>query len=362
MQRHVHFLGSMPFSNATMQQTMQTLLRDLRGHLVSLPDGEPRDGDLDRSEWVHTAVRFLSASNDPTAPDKHVFDNGEKLDDRGPDKPADYALVPRVPVGELASRITAAGLGYRHFARQSWPVFRKALQEEGQQDDPVAFQVGVPSSFDVAIFTMSNVRDKFRYMPALRQALAAEINAFAAEVGHRNVVFQIEVPMETVISTKVPLWLAPRRLFYAELFQLVKLLDARVRVGVHVCVGDDHHEAYAQVNLPYLLGAAQAVVDSWPRHIPLEVVHVPLAEAKLPPHTDAAFYEPFRTLWLPAHTRLIAGFVHEAVDTEQLVGVLRAIEGYVGHKVDVANSCGLGRIDEPTVRRLLQISAAVAKA
>jgi hypothetical protein len=43
----------------------------------------------------------------------------------------------------------------------------------------------------------------------------------------------------------------------------------------------------------------------------------------------------------------VAGFVHEDFAVEQLRQIQAIIERHVGHEVDVAATCGLGRREDP---------------
>ena len=49
---------------------------------------------------------------------------------------------------------------------------------------------------------------------------------------------------------------------------------------------------------------------------------------------------------LPPSVRFVAGCIHESLSHERQVELLRLIESQVGHEVDVAAACGLGRRPE----------------
>jgi len=67
-------------------------------------------------------------------------------------------------------------------------------------------------------------------------------------------------------------------------------------------------------------------------------------------------------LSLPADTRLVAGFIHEALAEDQLREVLRMVESAAGRHVDVAAPCGLGRRDAAMARGLMRASRQLALA
>ena len=103
---------------------------------------------------------------------------------------------------------------------------------------------------------------------------------------------------------------------------------------------------------------ANAIARRWPARRPLEFVHAPFAAADEPAPTDVAFYAPLVHLKLPAGTRFVAGFVHEDRDLACQRKLLTLIEQQVGHRVDVAASCGLGRRNvEPAVQTMDQAAA-----
>ena len=77
---------------------------------------------------------------------------------------------------------------------------------------------------------------------------------------------------------------------------------------------------------------------------------------------DRSHYEPLADIDLPEGARFIAGFIHEGRTVEELISIRDTIEGVMGHPVDVAASCGLGRRDEARARRNLELSREVAEA
>ena len=252
--RIVHLVGSMPFGVSEMPSTMQFLLEKLGGHLISLPDGEPADDIVDRSLWVNTAVKFQNKF------ESSVFKHESRVG-------LDNQLNPSVPPEDFATHI--GGFGYEHTFNKSFPVFKEALNKFKRINESISnivFQVGVPTSFSISLFVFKSIFDKFRYMPSVRKALAKEINSIAGHAGHANVLFQIEVPLETIAAfhaigatgaaestvseahdSTVPAlkagWLRPfamlipTSVFYRDLFDFVELLDPSIRVGVHFCLG-----------------------------------------------------------------------------------------------------------------------------
>jgi hypothetical protein len=116
------------------------------------------------------------------------------------------------------------------------------------------------------------------------------------------------------------------------------------RFGAHLCLGDFHHRALAEMGSARpLVTLANALADIWPGDRPLEYIHAPFAAADKPGSLDPSWYEPLRELALPEHVRFVAGFVHEDIELDQLREIQAMIERLAGREVDVAATCGLGR-------------------
>jgi hypothetical protein len=88
---------------------------------------------------------------------------------------------------------------------------------------------------------------------------------------------------------------------------------------------------------------ANEMAKQWPDGRPLEYVHAPFAAAEKPGSLDPSWYEPLADLDLSSTMRFVAGFVHEDLSVDELRDVQALIESNVGHEVDVAATCGLGR-------------------
>lgn len=100
-----------------------------------------------------------------------------------------------------------------------------------------------------------------------------------------------------------------------------------------------------------------AIVQRWPAGRPLEYVHAPLAAGEDPPVLGQSFYRPLGELRLPAETRFVAGFLHEARSLDELRQILGEIESHVGYPVDVAASCGLARCGRDAAIAIMRQSA-----
>jgi hypothetical protein len=340
--RAAHLVGSTPFTNA--DEAIDIALDRLGGYLHTVPDGETGD----RRNWIIHIIEALRVH-----PDLEVAREGDWSDyDRTP--------VFRVRKGH---RLAAGSLDLQHVApfEAGYPAFvaRRAAAAAagipGARD--LAFQVGIPGDFDMALFVFGPT-GPFRRRRPFADATLAEIERIGALAGRdasgrADVVFQLEIPAELVFVARFPGPLQP--LIASWLGGGVARLAARspegTRFGIHLCVGDMNHRALARLtDVTPLVRLANAIARAWPAGRSLEFVHAPFAAAVLPPPSPATregsrFYAPLRGLRLPTRTRFIAGFVHEARPLAEQQETLALIESLVGRRVDVATSCGLGRRD-----------------
>lgn len=330
MSRKTHLVGAWPgFSGA---HAMDTALRRLGPHLLRMTDGETGE----RSMWVLPTMDWLRAN-----PDVELVQDGDYSD-------YDHATRYRVRDGRTFDPANIE-LGYHRFFQRSYRAFRELRERHGHPD--ISFQVGCPAPVDLAV-------DAFGYETAnadhsLARAFAAatlrEIGAIRAEAGD-DVIFQIEtvVSMVAVARTPEAHQQAVAGQMAGAMTSMVALAPEGTRFGVHLCLGDFHHRALAEMGSARpLVTLANALGAAWPEGRPLEYVHTPFAAAEKPGSLDPAWYEPLADLDLPDDVRFVAGFVHEDLGLDQLREVQALIERNVGHEVDVAATCGLGRRETP---------------
>lgn len=322
--RRVHLVGSIP--EKTTHDAMRLVI-DTVGDRVTqwLPDGETGT----RRNWIERLVENLRSHDD-----LELASDGDW---------SDYDATPRFRI-KKSHTFDSVELDYFEHFEDSWPEFQKVRSDLGRPD--LAFQIGIPGPIDVALaaFGFSPIAG-FRNVRPFETATLREIEKVDAVAGD-EVVYQLEIPIEVGVTTRIPSpirgpgarWLARKVL------RVVADSPEGTRWGFHLCVGDMNNEAFSRLsNAGPAVQLANALVAQFPTRRKLEFVHIPLAHGSNPPTTDRAFYEALGDLDLPADVRFIAGFAHERQSLEEQREVRTIIEDLIGHPVDVASSCGLGR-------------------
>ncbi|MDQ3733657.1 MAG: hypothetical protein M3400_06600 [Actinomycetota bacterium] len=335
--RRAHLVGSIPGDSAG--EAMQLAMTMLGPHLQSLPDGETGE----RRNWIMSSIEDLRAH-----PDLELAKEGDW---------SDYDKTPRFRV-KRGHRLLGASLDFGQVSavEDSHPVFEQISRDSARAD--LDFLVGVPGDFDMAMFSLGPA-GAFRHRRAFTEATVAAITRIHGLLGDQAV-FQLEVPAELVLLTKLPTRVHPplARMFGKWLAGVAAASPQGARFGIHLCLGDMNHRAFGRMkDVGPIVVLTQAILAAWPRDRPLEFVHAPFAAADDPPPTEPSFYAPLARLELPAETRFIAGFAHEDQSLDDQREVLTIIEDLLCRPVDIASSCGLGRRKATDARRTLARTA-----
>lgn len=339
--RRVHLVGTIP---ADSTKEALSLVSKTVGERVTdwLPDGETGA----RKNWIGRLVEYLAEH-----PDLELAKKGDW---------SDYESTPVLKVRK-GHQFQSVDLDYFEHFEKSWTDFQEARSNLGRPD--LSFQVGIPGPIDVAFAAFGfNPVAGFRHIGPFEDATVREIERIDESAGDQ-VVYQLEVPIEVEVVNRMPSfvraqgarWLAKR------ILRVVERSPRGTRWGFHLCVGDMNNESFSQLkDAGTIVDLANALASRFPSDRRLEFVHLPLAHGATPPSMDPKFYAPLTDLKLPSGVRLVAGYAHEGQDLEDQMRVREIVEVMVGHPVDVASSCGLGRRDLAAATTNLETSRKLA--
>ncbi|NNL97562.1 MAG: hypothetical protein HKO63_05095 [Acidimicrobiia bacterium] len=338
--RSVHLVGSLPADSTREALTWAT---SILGNTIGpcMPDGETGD----RSDWVNRLVEDLRGH-----PDLELVRDGGWTG---------YTDTPAFRVRK-GRKLRWIDLDYYVEFETSWQAYQDLVHGSGRR-----FQIGIPGHLDVAAIAFGfNLPIALRNLAPFRDATIREIAAIWARAGDLAV-FQLEVPIELVMLSKLPRAAQPAaaKRMAREILRLVEAAPAGARFGLHLCLGDLNNVSMGDPSdAGPLVVLANAIMGEWPAGRVLDYVHVPLAHGDRPPTMDPDYYEPLSRLWIPEKVRFIGGFIHEKSLIKDLVLIRDQIEFNLGRPIDVAASCGLGRRDRKAAQLNLEIARAVALA
>jgi hypothetical protein len=328
--RTTHLVGAWPGRSAP--DAMATALDRVRRHLLRLSDGETGE----RSLWVTPAIEWLRAN-----PDVDLMCDGTY---------ADYESGPRFRVRQGRSlNPSNLHLGYHRAFVESFPAFKYLRDQAGLPD--IRFQVGLPAPLDLTfvLFGMEAAVSDRAIAEAWTRATVEQIHRIVGDADE-SVVFQLET-----VASLVAVAGAPEEARGAVAAQMAEALHQVVRgapegthFGAHLCLGDFHHKALAEMSdaRPVVL-LANALTAGFPPGRILDYIHAPFAAADKPGSFEPSWYRPLEELDLPADVRFVAGFIHETIATQDHRALLEMIERFSRREVDVAAACGLGRRPDP---------------
>lgn len=330
MTRRAHLVGTWPGRDP--EHAMEAALKSLAPYLVCITDGETGD----RNIWGAASIDSFRVNPDVTL----VRDGNWTA---GYEDTAQFRVREGVTLDPDNIR-----LGYALAFQRSFHAFTVLRERCGRPD--LRFQVGIPTGLDLAFLTFGQAAfEDASIVEACTVATVREIEKVYAEAGD-DVVFQLETPMALIAVAMAPS--DERQAVTEQMARMVSDLAGRApasaRFGIHLCLGDLQHKAFAEMSdAEPLVLVANALAEYWPDGRPLDFIHAPFAAADEPPIPDVSFYESLRNLRLPDEVRFIAGFLHERLDHQAHKELLDRIEELVGRKVDIAAACGLGRRATP---------------
>ncbi len=346
--RFAHLVGSMPYDNE--ETAMKKALDTLHGHLHSLPDGEIGVKSSQyptgcRSAWTQIIMDSMEADTENWRVKKTATRNEIGV-------PAHYTkasvLRPKKTPKEIEKYLNFKWLDY---FKESYPIYKKLKKERGEEN--LKFQMGLPTGLGITFVVLGPLHG-LRFSQAFNRRMAYEANEIAKIADPNDLIFQIEVPIEVIMFHLMPPIISD--IAFRSIVGLINLLNPKIPIGIHLCLGDLNNESLAKIStLKKLVSFSNKLVKKIPSDRKLEFIHYPLAEGKVPPVTEASFYNPLKKINLPQDTRFIAGFVHEKLSIEEHKQLLKNIEHIRSQKVDIACSCGMGRRTSETADELFRI-------
>ncbi len=346
--RFAHLVGSMPYDNE--EAAMTIALNALGDHLHSLPDGEVGEKSVEyptgcRSAWTQIIMDSMEADAENWKVKRRAIRNSIGV-------PANYTkasvLRPRKSTKEIEKYLDFKWLDY---FKSSYPVYKKLKKEYGLEN--LQFQVGLPTGLGIAMVVLGPLYG-LRYAQAFNRRMAYEASEIAKIADADDLVFQIEVPIEVIMFHMMPPLIS--NIVFRSITGLIKLLEPKIPIGIHLCLGDLNNESLAKIKtLKLLVKFANKLIERLPLTHELAYMHFPLEEGNVPPVVEASFYNELKKVKLPQKTRFIAGFVHEKLSLDEHKSLLKNIEHIRGEKIEVACSCGMGRRASGAADQLLKI-------
>ena len=280
--RTVHLVGSLPGANTRDALTWVT---GILGNTIGpcMPDGETGE----RSDWVNRLVENLRSH-----PDLDLVRDGEWTG---------YTDTPAFRV-KPGRKLRWIDLDYVAEFEKSWKAYEDLVHGSGRR-----FQIGIPGPLDVAAIAFGfNLPAALKNLGPFRDATIREIAEIWAKAGDLAV-FQLEVPIELIMLTKLPRRASPPPPSGwpgKSSGWLRRLPSGCARFGLHLCLGDLNNESMGTPSdAGPLVVLANAIMGEWPGGRSLEFVHVPLAHGSDPPTMDPDYYAPLAQLWIPDHVR-----------------------------------------------------------
>ena len=142
---------------------------------------------------------------------------------------------------------------------------------------------------------------------------------------------------------------------FDELARLGGLIPDEVELGYHLCYGSPADE---HLLMPKDMGVLVEIADGFTSRLArrLDFLHLPVPKDR----TDAAYFEPLRSLNVPAGTEVMLGLIHYD-DAQGDAARIATASNYLTF-FGVATECGWGRTDPARVTGLLESHARAAQA
>jgi len=342
--RTAHLVGSIPLPDA--ETVFRTVSKVLGSSLKRIPDGETGD----RSRWIWFQRAMLESHPDM------------ELDTAIPPFEVvqwDGKVVRETQWMKFKDDADPSALSfptrYRDAAAESYQVYAR-LRDEGVIGPDVRFQVSIPTPMATAYMYISpSAREA--YIPAYERSLAEAISAIVDAIPHDRLAIQWDVCQEVLVFEDYePFGGRPadyKQRIFDELARVGSLVPETVELGYHLCYGSpaDEHLIMPK-DMGILVEIANGLTSRLSRR--LDFLHLPVPKDR----TDAAYFEPLRSLNVPESAEVMLGLVH--FDDAQGDAARMATASDYLKSFGVATECGWGRTDPARVPGLLESHARAA--
>jgi hypothetical protein len=339
----VHFNGSVNLPDA------ETVMREISSRIPSgvrrMTDGETGE----RNYWIHFQIRkFLEMPEFELVETAQVYETADEA-------PAMPQL--RFASGASADTVHWPNLGYADAYAESYALFSR-LQDEGVIPGDARFQMQYPTPLAPVAGTIVP-EDLPALAASYERALFADVDRAMAELPHERIALQWDVAIEFGLleggfgepATIEGLLPALRR--------CTDRVPADVPCGMHLCYGDYGHEHFKQPeSLARQVELANAVVGVAARPVNWFSFTVPQSRR------DDAYFAPLDGLRVGPETELDFALVpyypeeQPAGTTEEqtrLIDAHLAASPTGARDWGICTECGMGRVKQADVPRLLDV-------
>jgi hypothetical protein len=341
--RHVHLVGSVPFSNA--REVIATVSRVLGPHLKRIPDGETGK----RSDWI-TWLEPAFTKNPALEKSDELF----RVHATGTAR-----IRYRLRQGQSASDARFDNLFYADVAKTSYADF-SALKQEGIVPKDCRFQIDlVPAHSVIWLFLQDDLHCALD--PVYNEALKREIDKIAATLPHDQIAIQFDVASAVFarLQRGEPSAYGGTRAqtlgsFASILTGLAEHVPECIELLFHFCYGDSNHKHVVEpTDMGDMVDLANGLCANIKRGVHL--IHMPVPRDR----SDDAYFKPLARLRLKPETELSLGLVHF---TDGVAGTRKRLVTAERHAkaFSIATECGFGRRDPKTIPELLRIHAEIA--
>ena len=338
--RSVHLVGSVPLAGT--DDVFRACATTLGDALQRYPDGETGD----RKEWVqwqlHSLVdhpQFELSANKPMV-----------ISHASTDRP-----FYRIKAGIAPDDVRFEPLGYAEYAAASYAEF-SALRAAGVIPQTARFMVAMPSPL-AFLNVLILAEDRARVEPAYMRAIAAEIDAIAAAIPHRDLAIQWDCVFEMLIpegarSSNID---DSREALIARMVTIGDRVPADAQLGYHFCYGDmGHRHSLEPPDTSVIVDMANRLSRELTHR--LDFLHFPVPRGR----NDDAYFKPLAGLQLKPETDLYLGLVHFTDGVAGTNDRIATASRHIG-TFGIGTECGFGRRPPETVVPLLEIHAAACR-